>query len=258
MPKKMTIKERHDKSKDFLEIISQSISERLSHDNIVQNQVAHYLNISDSVFSRKLRMDGDFFTVYELHNMAKFFHVSLEELFTGVSPDNAKAFIDTGLDNYSLDWLKENRDDKRILEVVNLVLGHKEIADLLFELIYIYSVENVSVLKKSKTKDFNKDLLKDSILKTISDEDVLMRYAITDSIGKILDMTRTEYSRLPNSVGSQLFEEEYHNRLMMIKKSFEDRKIQLEKQRDKERQREHEDFENEAMEYCESAETNDE
>ena len=200
-------KEEYMDNKDELrEDIAYYVSEILGRKNVTQKELAKYIGIDESSVSRSLRAERDF-NVYELKCISEFLDVTIEEIMTGIAPENQVEHTQTGLSNYSINWLKSIKNSKEYLfEIVNLVLGNEEIANAMFEAIYLYAVSSIppTYFKKEGT-------VTERQARTIADDDLLLRYAIVGSFEEILKLIKKEYERIPDNYNKRMQEEKLHS-----------------------------------------------
>lgn len=197
--------------------INRNIQRLLSERGYTQQELAYFLNISPTKVSRALLRgtddDKDYtgrgqkFNIYELNQITKFFNITFEELITGIAPNNKEEHIKTGLDNIAINWLKSIKDKKPyLLETINLILGNEEIANAMFEAIYLYAVSSIppTYFKKEGT-------VTERQARTIADDDLLLRYAIVGSFEEILKLIKKEYERIPDNYNKRMQEEKLHS-----------------------------------------------
>lgn len=105
---------------------------------LTNKEIADELNISPAALCK--RLNGDvLFRSDEIVAMAHFFGISCDELFTGVSAENHQINEEYGLNEKSLQWLKEsNITNKKYIKLLNIILNDKNIADVIFKAMLIY------------------------------------------------------------------------------------------------------------------------
>mgnify|MGYP002542363655 CR=1 FL=1 len=237
-------KEEYMDNKDELrEKIANYVLEALDRKDKTQKVLAEYIGIDESSVSRSLRAERDF-NVYELKCISEFLDVSIEEIMTGVAPENQVEHTQTGLSNYSINWLKSAKDKKPYLfEIVNLILGNEEIADAMFESIYLYAVSSIppTYFKKEGT-------VTERQARTLADDDLLLRYAIVGSFEEILKLIKKEYERIPKNYNKRMQEEKLHSIYESLRQNLQrvsDKSYEI----DVENAEEILDFDKEAEEY---------
>lgn len=232
-----------DKKENLSEEIAYYVSEILGRKNVTQKELAKYIGIDESSVSRSLRAERDF-NVYELKCISEFLDVTIEEIMTGVAPENQVAHTQSGLSNYSINWLKSIKDSREYLfEIVNLILGHEEIANAIFEAIYLYAASSIS-----PTYFKNEGTVVERQAKTIADDGLLLRYAIVGSFEEILKLIKKEYERIPDNYHKRKQEEQLHSIYESLRQNLQrvsDKSYEI----DVENAEEILDFEEEAEEY---------
>ena len=209
-------KEKYKDGKENLkEAIAKNVKELLIRHDITQQQIAQYVGISESSVSRALRAERDF-NVYELKCIAEFLNVTLEEIVTGVSLKNKEEHIRTGLSNHSINWLKSIESKKEnLLEIINVILGNKEIAEAMFESIYLYSTSHIS------STYFKKDgTIVQRQAKNLADDDLLLRYAIMGGFEEILQLIKKMYDRIPNNYHQRDTEAKVLERIKLLGEKY--------------------------------------
>ena len=237
-----------------------SIQHKITKGITTQKTLAEAIGVSQATFSRRIgendtdfSEDESFFNLFELLRIAEFLGISLEELFTGVAPENKAEHSATGLDNDSINWLKKNRIEKEyMLEIVDIVFGNSEIADALFEAMYLYSTSYIPTTYYPKHSGDNKVISR--FTKEIADDSLLLKYAMTGCFNDILEMIKRHYNKTPNNYylrnreeqEKQLFAAHFENlKKSLISIANETSRIIQEEKDDIE------DFDREAREYCE-------
>jgi len=197
------IKEIYDDKRDELkEDVANNIMRTLKTKNITQKQLAYNIGIAESSISRALRAEREF-NVYEIKCIAEFLNITIEEIITGIAPENKKEHIRTTLNNSAINWLKSLEPEKEyLLEIVNLILGNKEIAETIFEAVCLYAVSDIAHTYFKKEGTVN-----ERQARFIADDELLLRYAIVGSFEEILKLIKKEYRRYPNNYFQRINEE---------------------------------------------------
>lgn len=233
----------YDNKEKLRENIAYYVSEALCMKNITQKELAKYIGIDESSVSRSLRAERDF-NVYELKCIAEFLDITVDEIITGVLSKNREEHIRTRLNDYSINWLKSIEDEKpHLLEIINLILGHDEIAEATFEAIYLYAVSSIP-----PTYFKNEGTVVERQAKTLADDDLLLRYAIVGSFEEILKLIKKEYERIPDNYHKRKQEEQLHSIYESLRQNLQrvsDKSYEI----DVENTEEILDFEEEAEEY---------
>ncbi len=195
---KDSLLEREDKLTAIQKTISNTISSYLRRGGIAQNNLAAYLRVDPSTVHNLL--DGDTrYTAYHLSCIAKFFGISIDELFTGIAPENVEAHDKTGLKNESINWLTVNRkENEHRLDMVDVILENKEIADALFDLIYAYSTSFVPSARIKSNGDID---VKFATL--LANNDLLLGYALNSCVGDVLKLIKEMYKKNKDSYAAR-------------------------------------------------------
>jgi len=219
-----------------------NIRERIKRMGKNQDEFAREVGISASELSKSLNEERSF-KLGELKGMAEILGITMDELFTGISPENIESHERTKLSTFAIDWLAKTRErNDYLIEMVDIVLNNKEIAESIFTMTYLYCVNDVSVTKFSK--DGN---MKANLASYISDNDTLMKHAISDFIVKVFEIIKKDYRRSPFSFHAQERENDEKMRVALneLKKSLDERYSKIEN----EISQENIDFSEEAEEY---------
>lgn len=191
-----------DKREELKEDIANNIMRILKNKNITQKQLAYNIGIAESSISRAFHAVREF-NVYELKCIAEFLNVTIEEILTGIAPENTKEHIRTALNNSAINWLKYIEAEKEyLLEIVNLILGNKEIAESMFEAVYLYAISEIAHTYFQKEGTVN-----ERQARFIADDELLLRYAIVGSFEEILKLIKKEYGRYPDNYFQRINEE---------------------------------------------------
>lgn len=209
------------KAEHFTEKLCSNIRKLLKRNNLTQHDLAEKIGCSDSTFSKSINEIRPF-RPYELKCLVDCFGITYDELFTGIAPENKEIHNNIKLDNYSINWLRHASEEKEyLIEIIDIILGNKEIANSLFEAIYLYST---SVLSASKfRKDGSVEIVFSSI---IASQDKLLKYALMDSIDDVLQLVKRLYSGKPNTFFQNKTEKEMQE---IFHSHFKDLKTNLDK-----------------------------
>lgn len=151
-----------------------------------QKEIAKELKITESTLSkwltgqRTLRID-------EVLMMSRFFRISCDELLTGEKPEYRQISDEYGLNTKSQEWLLKNtKENKELISVLNIILNDDKIANVLFRSILIYAcaiqVKIMPLVQKKKKEEF--------IYVDNDTSDDMMKMLATQNIQRLLEYTR--------------------------------------------------------------------
>ncbi len=121
--------------------------------------------------------------------LADFYNISCDTLLRGVRTECYHIEYITGLKNGAIKYLyKIKRNHPEIMEIINDILGNKEIAEPLFEAFYIYAMLDLPPFVK----------LEDGtpvgrITLALSDEQTILKNVVSDYLHEILISIRSKY-----------------------------------------------------------------
>lgn len=192
--------------------INRNIRRLMIEKEVTQRQLSQHIGVSTTKVCRALSLNEDEksfrgrkvkFNIYELHKISEYFGVTFEQLLTGTTYESKIEHIRTGLDENSIRWLKYIESEKEyLLEIVNLILGNKEIAESMFEAVYLYAVSEIARTYLQKEGTVN-----ERQARFIADDELLLRYAIVGSFEEILKLIKKEYGRYPDNYFQRINEE---------------------------------------------------
>lgn len=79
------------------------------------------------------------FTVQEIVDLANFFHITVDEMLTGIAPENTELYQYIPLSNASLDWIKKTQaEEPDLLRILDLILSNEAIVRQLLGSIQLY------------------------------------------------------------------------------------------------------------------------
>jgi transcriptional regulator with XRE-family HTH domain len=219
---KRTLRARFNEETDS--IISASIKARMrKHDDMMQKELSIETGISEGALSESLTGKRKF-QPGELRRIAEYFHMTYEELFTGVAPRNVVSHERTGLSSFAIDWLHDvhtAKEKEHIAEMVDIVLDNEAIADMLFMLLYMYATTrpHASIAAKKEYRTAGQQLMP-NLAFDLTDTESILKFAVTERLSKVLESIKKEYTRLDNSTYSLAMEEVLHEQLIALGERF--------------------------------------
>lgn len=194
---------------------------------LTNQELANILKISPAALCK--RLNGDvLFQSDEIVEMARFFGISCDELLTGVSAKNNFINQEYGLNDKSLEWLKENtKNNKDYITLLNIILNDENIADALFRamLIYCNSVM-LKLMPLTSTK------LNEYIYVNAETSDEIIKRIASDKIIKVLSLISTEWdnkmmykihTELSNTKNKYQISTRRKHKLLSLKKCLSDK-----------------------------------
>ena len=171
------------------ETIGERLRELREQRELTQTEFAKQVNFTRNTVGRWERNDQEL-TSTQIERLCKFFEISSDTLIYGTRHEDAEISTVTGLNNSSINWLKNVKNlSPELMDIINKVLGNTDIATLLFECIYIYAK-----LEIPKTIVTEQDSLLGRVSTYLSDEEALLTSAMTEQLAEILTKIRNNYS----------------------------------------------------------------
>ena len=192
-----------------------------------QKDVAKHLNIEESTFSKYLKYKTGDVTIKVTKGIAEYFNIPLIQAITGENP-HYKQITDTyGLKTSSLEWLKNKCNDREFdyIGILNIVLGNKEIAELLISTFYLYAKVEITSVGQRESLEFE----------------------CTENIKKVLRLVANQNQAM--LVGDISADEKKVELALKNLKPFSDKVDEELRLIDEEKRQEIEDFDKEAQEY---------
>lgn len=171
------------------ETIGERLRELREQRELTQTEFAKQINYTRNTVGRWERNAQDL-TSTQIEYLCKFFEISSDTLIYGTRHEDVEISAVTGLNNSSINWLKNVKNlSPELMDVINKVLGNTDIATLLFECIYIYA--KLEIPKSIVTEQ---DGLLGRVSTYLSDEEALLTSAMTEQLAEILTKIRNNYS----------------------------------------------------------------
>ena len=236
----MRTKEYDQREDEVKEQLANNIKKKLHQMNKNQDELADDIGFSPTDLSKSLNQTRDF-TPGELEGIAKCLGITMDELFTGVPAGNIESHERTKLSTFAIDWLAETRErNDYLIEMVDIILDNKEIANSLFAMAYLYCVKVVPFRKPAKS-----GTMEDDLATVISDNDTLMKHAISDFVIEVFRKVKYHYDRNQFNHHKKASDKELYDFMQGLKKSMDEKQKEI----DEEVLQENIDFAKEADEH---------
>lgn len=150
--------------------------------HMTQIRVADELELDPKTYNRYENSKTESISSDNVKRISEFYKVTCDWLIKGKNPDYIDIHEFTGLSVFAIEWLNENKEDIELMKIVNLVLGDKNIADSLFNALYLYA--NSPALK---LVSIDEEIFKPRYPTHALDERLMLRNTIATYICEVLD-----------------------------------------------------------------------
>ena len=119
----------------FIENYEIRTKERLKYIDL-----ANKLQMNKSTFSKVLNEKGRQLKESEVKELAEILGVTCDEIIYNTEKENIKYHRKYGLSNSTLNWIYDkNKDNPKLIEVLNIIFSDHNIADYFFEALYFFA-----------------------------------------------------------------------------------------------------------------------
>lgn len=156
---------------------------------ITGKSIAEALGIDPTAYSRLLKGDRNL-KADEALKIAELFGVSCDEVMGREHTVTTKKSTLYGLSEVSSMWIEKNhKEHPERIELLNAILGHPHIADLLIDTLSLYINEHIPLLISTQ------DGVKPNLLRHLCDENTIIETIVSDDLKNVMKMLKNLYSK---------------------------------------------------------------